>query len=68
MELDVEAVDEAEDFAYLCNNISKNRGSYRDKHAGEDWEDKGMILMPIWRSPVIYIKTRLRIFNTNVNR
>ena len=44
IELDVEAVDEVEDFAYLCNNISKNRGSYRD---GEDWEGKGMILMPI---------------------
>ena len=65
IELDGDEIKEVKDFAYLGRNISKDGGS-----------DQGIlvrigkartaftILTPVWRSKVISIKTKLRIFNT----
>ena len=67
LELNGEAIDEVENFTYLGSNFSKDGGS--------DWDIQmrigkartaSTILMPVWRSKVIFRKTTLRIFNTNV--
>ena len=67
LELDVEAIDEVENFTYLVSNISKDDGSGQDIQVGI-WKTRTAftILIPVWRSKVISRKTKPRIFNTKV--